>query len=208
MNLNEAIEKRRTVRDFQEKPVPPDVVRKIVAAGLKAPSNDHLRNWHFIVIPERDKRGELVALINAPQTREGARQVIDEWGLKDPLQREMYLDGIPKQHAMILNAGCLIIPCFYNPWPLLKPEILPSLNAFASIWLCIENMLLAAADEGVYGVTRIPFEDERSQLKHILSVPEGYEIPCCLALGYPAEGRPTIRQVPVDVDSRIHFDRW
>jgi nitroreductase len=208
MNIYEAIEKRRTVRDFQDKPVPTEVIRKIIAAGLKAPSNDHLRSWHFIVIPGRDRRAELVAHINAPQTREGAREVIDGWGLKDPIQREMYLDGIPKQHAMILNAGCLILPCFYYPWPLLKPETLPSLNAFASIWLCIENMLLAAVAEGVYGVTRIPFEEERCQLKRILAVPEGYEIPCTLALGYPAEGHLPIRQIPVEVDERIHFNGW
>jgi nitroreductase len=125
MNLYEAIEKRRTVRDFQDMPVPLEVVRRIIAAGLKAPSNDHLRNWHFVVIPERDRRAELIALIKAPQTREGAQAVIDAWGLKDPIQREMYLDGIPKQHAMILNAGCLILPCFYNPGRCSKRKCCP-----------------------------------------------------------------------------------
>jgi len=208
MDVYEAIEKRHTLRDFQDRPVPLEVIRRIIGAGLKAPSNDHMRQWQFVVIQDKARRRELVEYINAPQTRDGALAIIDQWGLKDPTQREMYLDGIPKQHSMIANAGCLIIPCFYNPWPLLKPEILPSLNGFASIWCCIENILLAAAAEGVYGVTRIPFEEERAQLKKILCVPEGFEIPCCLALGYPHEGASQIRQVAVDVDERIHLNTF
>ena len=88
---------------------------------------------------------------------------------------------------MLYNAGCLMLPCFRQPSPLLKPKDLSALNPFASIWCCIENILVAAAAEGIFGVTRIPFEAERKTLKQYLSIPPDYEIPCYLALGYPAE---------------------
>ena len=47
MELYEAIEKRRTIRDFEDKPVDMEVIKKILSAGLKAPTNNHLRQWEF-----------------------------------------------------------------------------------------------------------------------------------------------------------------
>jgi nitroreductase len=69
-------------------------------------------------------------------------------------------------------------------------------------------MLLYAAGEGIMGVTRIPFDEEISYLKTVLNVPEGYEIPCYLALGYPAARQPQIRQHPVNADRKIHLNQW
>jgi nitroreductase len=69
-------------------------------------------------------------------------------------------------------------------------------------------MLLAAASEGILGVTRIPFDSEIAHLKATLGIPEGYEIACYLALGYPANEQPAIRQTPVDIKAKIHEDRW
>ena len=55
---------------------------------------------------------------------------------------------------MLRDAGCLILRRS-GTGNALEPESLSALNSFASIWCCIENMLAAAA-EGILGVTRIP----------------------------------------------------
>jgi nitroreductase len=41
----EAVEKRRTVREFQAKPMEEEKLLRALAAGLKAPSHNHLRGW-------------------------------------------------------------------------------------------------------------------------------------------------------------------
>jgi nitroreductase len=207
MDIYEAITTRRTVRDFEHRPVPFETLRRILDAGLKAPSNDHMRKWHFVVVDDLETRQALVRVIPSVSVA-GARAIIDQWGLVDEVQREMYFDGIPKQVKMILTAGALVIPCFHQPWPLLKPESLSSLNAFASAWCCIENILLAAAAEGVFGVTRIPFDKESETFRTVLSIPEDYCVPCYLALGYPKPGAKHIRQHTVDVDERVYINRW
>ena len=69
-------------------------------------------------------------------------------------------------------------------------------------------MLVAAAAEGIFGVTRIPFEAERQTIKQALNVPAGYEIPCCLALGYPAENAARARQIDIRIEERIHLNGW
>ena len=45
MELYEAIYKRRIVRDFKDETVYDEIVKKIIDAGLQAPTHDHLRNW-------------------------------------------------------------------------------------------------------------------------------------------------------------------
>jgi nitroreductase len=85
---------------------------------------------------------------------------------------------------------------------------LSALNPFASIWCCIENILLAAVAEGIYGVNRIPFDEEITHIKALLNIPEDYEMPCYIALGYPAESVKLIKQHSIRVEERIHFNTW
>ena len=207
MEIYDAIKARRTVRDFEDRPIEPDLLRRIIEAGLMAPTNNHMREWEFIVFPQKKDRLKAIDLVRDRKQQE-AVDIVDKWGLVHDSQRNMYIDAIPKQHRMLIEAGCLIIPLFRQLEPLLQPGSLSSLNGFASIWCCIENMLLYAAGEGIMGVTRIPFDEEVGYLKTVLNVPEGYEIPCYLALGYPASKQPEISQHHVDTDKKIHMNQW
>jgi nitroreductase len=204
----QAIITRKTIRDFSDRKVQPEIVRKIITAGLAAPSNNHMRDWHFVVLQDRDARRELLDRIIHPVSRKGALGIINRWGLEDEAQRDMYLDGIPRQYQMLANAGCLILPFFKQERPLLKAKAMFDLNGFASIWCCIENMLIAASAEGIQGVTRIPFEEELPVIYEHLGVEEGYVNPCFVALGYPAEGAKRARQLEILPEDRIHIDRW
>jgi nitroreductase len=208
MNVYEAIAKRKTIRDFEPREIGLDMVKKLLGAGLQAPSNNHLREWEFIIIQDKSKRAELLNQVIKPRSKQEAIEIVDSWGMRDELQREMYIEAIPRQFSMLMHAGCLSLPCFRQRAPLLQPESLSSLNAFASVWCCIENILIAAAAEGIFGVTRIPMEDERETLKRVLGVPEGYEIPCYLALGYPAPAVARTRQKSILVEERMHVNEW
>ena len=203
-----AIANRKTIRDFADKEIPQDVIEKIIIAGLQAPSNNHMREWEFILLSDREKRRALLNQIISPLDEKDALAVINDWGMKDESQRAMYLDGIPKQYSMLDKASCLILPCFKQEAPLLKPTSLSSLNGFASIWMAVENMFIAAADHGIYGVVRIPMDDEKQIIKEKLQIPINYEIPCFLALGYPAENAKRAKQVPIDLKEKIHTDKW
>jgi len=128
--------------------------------------------------------------------------------MTDKEQKDMYLDAMPKQQSMIYNAGCLILPFFRKDTPLLQPKTLSSLNSFASVWCCIENILLAAASEGILGVTRIPFCNETEHIKKIIGHPDNYVLPCYLALGYPAEDAKIIMQKEISAKDRMHLNKW
>jgi nitroreductase len=210
MDVYEAIAARRTIRDFADRPIDREILLRILDAGVKAPTNNHLRQWHFVLVEDRQQRERLVRFFRREWSQEELGTWMDECGMEDDRQRAMYADGVPKQATMILGAGALVIPCFRQRGPLLgEKKSLHELNAFASIWAVIENVLIAAASEGVFGVTKIiSTPAETAHLRATLDIPEDYEVPCYLALGYPKEDAVRPKQVPVDIDGRIHVNRW
>ncbi len=213
MDIYQAFQNRQTIRDFEQtsgvpRMLDPALVRKLIQAGFSAPTNDHMRDWHFVLLNNLDKRSQLVSEVVSPISQKRAENIINRWGLTDTDQREMYLEGIPRQFSMLNNCGCLILPFYRQDLPLLKPKNLSALNYFVSIWLCIENIFNAAAAEGVYGVVRIPAPEESKIVKTRLNIPANYEFPCWIALGYPAPDAQRARQVSIDIDTRIHHNQW
>lgn len=206
MDVYEAIENRHTVRDFLEKPVPDEVLTRILAAGLKAPSHDHARDWHFVVIRDQEKIVETLAAVG--KKSEWQMEVVRNWQTATSEQREMYFDAVPKQTKMLMQSGCLIIPLFKAPSNLLEPKGLTDLNSFASIWAVIENIWLAATAEGIACAIRIPVYDEEDYVLKKLGVPAGFRMPCYLAFGYAAPNAPVLRQTPCPIEERLHFGDW
>jgi nitroreductase len=208
MDLYNAIYKRRTIRDFIDKEVPMETIERILDAGMKAPTNDHMRNWEFVVISDKEERLRLLDGMPARITGKKIERVLDTWKMTDECQRAMYIDAIPKQFFMLYNASCLILPFFRQDAPLLKPDSLSALNGFASIWCCIENILLAAAAEGLYVALRIPFDKEAAHIHEVLKNPDNYIMPCYLAIGYPSENAAWNPQKEYNIKEKIHINKW
>src|SRR5580765_4387674 len=52
MEVFEAVRTMLAVREFQDKPVPPESVRRIVEAGRLSGGSMNRQPWHFIVVRE------------------------------------------------------------------------------------------------------------------------------------------------------------
>lgn len=50
MNVRDALDSRRSVRDFLPTPVPGEVIRRVLAAASRAPSGGNLQPWHIDVV--------------------------------------------------------------------------------------------------------------------------------------------------------------
>ncbi len=207
MNIYEAIRARRTIRDFEDTLVAMPIIERIIDAGLKAPTNNHLRQWEFVVVNGKEEKAKVLRVKNMTN-RDECEKMLDSFGMTDEVQRDMYRAAMPRQFSMLYNAGCLILPFFKVREPLLQPSSLSSLNDFASIWCCIENMLLAAASEGIFGVTRIPMADESEHIKTVVGHPENYVMPCYIALGYPAKNASMPSQKEIHAKDRMHINSW
>jgi nitroreductase len=62
MEVFEAVRTLLAIREFQDKRVPPETVRRIVEAGLLTGSSMNRQPWHFIVVENRDSLRQLGAL--------------------------------------------------------------------------------------------------------------------------------------------------
>ena len=206
MELYEAIEKRRTIRDFTTEVVPDDVLNRILAAGLKAPSYDHARDWHFVVIREESRIADVLAAVG--KKAEWQMEVVRNWTTATDKQREMYFDAVPKQIKMLMQSRCLVLPLFKAPAKIMEPKGMTDLNSLASVWCVIENMLLAATAEGLGCALRIPIYDEEDYVLQRVSAPAGYKLPCYLAFGYPAPDAPVIRQTDCPLAEHLHLEKW
>lgn len=208
MELYEALEKRRTYRDFSGREVSDEILNRVIGAAFKAPTNDHLRQLEFVVVRGREN----IAKVTAPLAKNMAAfkelvAEVDESGDKDKMA--MFADALPKQQKMLMESGLLIIPFFRQlTCPLLKPAEQSSLNYFASAWCALENMLLAATAEGLGAVFHIPVNDETDKIKAIIHAPEDYEMTCLLTIGYPVENAFLPIQKEIDIESRIHKNIW
>ena len=63
MDALEAIHTRRSIRRYEDRPVPEELIQKMLAAAMTAPSARNAQPWQFIVIDDRKLLAE-VARIN------------------------------------------------------------------------------------------------------------------------------------------------
>lgn len=182
MDFYEVVQKRRSVREFQPKLVEEEKLLRVCEAGLKAPSHDHMRQWEFIFVRDATQRENVIGL-GAKAENVTSRTELEKTteGMTDELQKEMYLKALPVQKRMLISSPELLVVCFRMKKPLKECKTLYDLNNFASVWACIENILLAMAAEGLYGVTYIPHET--ASLKRILDMPQDYEIAAMIPMG-------------------------
>jgi nitroreductase len=59
MDVFEAIEERRSIRKYQDTPVPREKLEKILEAGRLAPSAKNCEPWHFIAVTDPEKKKAL-----------------------------------------------------------------------------------------------------------------------------------------------------
>ena len=205
MEFYSVIEKRRTFRDFSSKPIPQDKVKKILETGLKAPTYNHLREWDFILITDKSV---LQNMLNVDQvkddySKEELQKVFNGY---EEAAKQMYFNALPKQKKMILNAPEVIVVVYKPKTKITDCKRIYDLNCLASIWCCIENMLLSMAEEDLFGVTFVPQHTEN--LKSILSIPYELEIAAIIPFGYRSDKAKEIKQKRVNLEDRIHYNKW
>ncbi len=77
MEVFEAVRTGLAVREYQDKPVPPETVRRIVEAGRLTGSSMNRQPWHFIVVQNRDMLRQLGALAKTgPYTAQAALAIV------------------------------------------------------------------------------------------------------------------------------------
>ncbi|MBM4257434.1 MAG: nitroreductase family protein [Deltaproteobacteria bacterium] len=196
----------RAMRRLKSDPIPEATLKKIIEAGIHAPSGGNLQDWAFVLVRDAD----------------GKRFIRDRYyGMWQKLaaDRPMPADLPPARMRMYQAAAHLaehlhevpviLLACArqdYPPFAKFGYERASVATVHGSIYPAVQNIMLACRALGVGTViTTIHccFEEE---LKQKLGIPAEMEVSALLPLGYP-QGNfgPTKRQ---SVEAVIHWDRW
>src|SRR5215218_651064 len=161
MELREAILRRRMVRAFQDRPVDPEVVDRMLEHAVHAPSAGFSQGWAFLVLTEPDDRTRF-------------------WDAVFPERRESF------SHPGIFMAGCVIVPLSHKDayldryaepdkgWTDRDPERWPVPYWDLDTAMASLLMLLTVVDEGLgacfFGIPPTAIPSFRSEF----AVPPGY----------------------------------
>ncbi|MDI9590667.1 MAG: nitroreductase family protein [Acidobacteriota bacterium] len=199
MEFYETVHRRRSIRQFEERPIPREAIERIVEAGLAAPSSNHQRRWQLVVLSERAGILELSKHIRNVPCR-----------FKEPRtpQQEMMKIAYPRQRSMVAEAACVIAPTFHCKYPISEEGGGWGLNDYGAAWALVENMLLAATAEGLGSVVHIPTKREPVEIRELLGIPEPWYLPALVVLGWSAPDAETPRQVEVSVEKNVRWQTW
>ena len=179
----EAINKRRSVRAYDPKPIPRDVINTIIEAGNQAPSTGRMvkgnvlqfQPWRFVVVEDPAFRQKLVQT-----TMPIWRKFIENMKEMDPELYEKIMtlyEAIPKPKDLV-----------YYGAPVILFVIGPISNAVSCALAC-ENIMIAATSLGL-GSCYVGFGamvKGNAEVVQALELKDGERIYGPILLGYPKE---------------------
>lgn len=71
--------RRRTVRDFDARPIPDGVLEEAIRVAATAPSGAHVQPWRFVIVTDRGVRARLRAAAEAEEREFYTRRASAEW---------------------------------------------------------------------------------------------------------------------------------
>ena len=207
MEFYEVIDKRRTVREFLDRDVDFEVIKRILEAAYKAPTWNHNRNWHYIILKTPEEKEAILEY-----AKREAGKFNEERYLNMPrpypitLGQKMFAHAMPRQYSMLATAPYVIIPVFRMKD--VGGGDFSKLNPLTTAWCAIENLFLAATAEGLACSMRIPMNEEHEAVKKKLKVPATYMMPVFIGIGYADPNEKELEQTAPDYEKQLHFGSW
>ncbi|MBN1691947.1 MAG: nitroreductase family protein [Dehalococcoidales bacterium] len=161
--LMEIIKSRKSIRAYQDKPLPKQVVKDILEAAKYAPTARNMQELAYRVVTNKDLMDKLSK------------------GIAEALQKE----GLP------LKGPPGVRPSFFYGAPLLILVIAPKDNNWAATdaALAVQNILLYATsiDLGACFIGMARFIEKDKELCKLVNIPDSRTIAAAVICGYPAE---------------------
>jgi len=200
-DLFEIMQTTRAMRRLKPDPVPDELIRKILQAGVCAPNGGNTQRWRFLVVKDqRIKQQVQVYYKRAFDEVIGPRYLSS--APPPGVTREAYV----RQHAAVQyltdhfhEAPVWIVACIEEAAP-------PTRWSGASIYPAVQNMLLAARALGLGATLTTRHLLYEKEAEAALGLPSGVHSYAILPIGYPM-GRfgPVGRGPLADV---VYEDRW
>ncbi len=143
-DLAAIIQGRRSVRAFQERPVPREAIERALAAAAWAPSPHGRQPWRFAVIERQERRAAL------------ADAMASAWEVQlrlDGQSEEIVQLRLQKSRERLTTAPVLVLACLYledlDVYPDPDRQAAETTMAIQSLGAAVQNLLLTVYAEGL-----------------------------------------------------------
>ncbi len=173
------LRRRRTVRDFSDRPVPRDIIENCLRAAGTAPSGANQQPWHFVVVSDPAIKRQIRRAAEAEERAFYEERAPDEWlealaplgtdATKPFLESAPYLIVIFAQNYGLRPAGHKIKHYYVSE----------------SVGIATGMLIAAVHNAGLVSLTHTP--SPMGFLGEILNRPPNERAFLVLVVGYPAE---------------------
>jgi nitroreductase len=187
MDVEEAIKKRRAVRTYTDKPIPDEVLDRVLRLALRAPTGGGAQAWALMLVKDPAKRLEIAELIIR-----GASEYFQVLRPKKEGTSDEEHAAWAKEYAETVLGTYRVAPAWilalYVPRYPYPPEMAEGgyLDDVISVSFAVENMMLVAREEGLGTVPTTAFQRyEKDRLREIVGIPPEADPLIVTPIGYP-----------------------
>jgi len=218
MDVYEAVTSRRAVRGFLERPVPPDVLDRVLSAAAWAPSGSNLQPWHIYVVtgaPLRELKKLATERVANGDPWDDREYVMYPPILKSPygerrsaFGKERYSalgiareDWEARQRAAIANWDCFGAPAAlfcYVDRDLGMPQ-------WSDLGMYLQTVMLLLRAEGLHSCPQMAWSQVRATVADIVSPPGELMLFCGMSIGYEDPAVKYIRTGRAPLEETVTF---
>ena len=200
MDYNDIVHERRSIRGYQQKPVPRELIEEIIDLAKRAPSSMNTQPWHFHVITgeplERIRKGNTEKMMSGSAVD---REIKMNHGYEGPhRERQIEIavqlfeamgiarDDKPKRQDWVMRGFRQFdapVSIVITVDKALEDDTIAHFDCGAATY----GLVLAAWSKGLGSVINGQGIMQSSVVRENANIPEDEVIMTCVAMGYPSD---------------------
>ncbi len=179
VTFRKEMQRRRTVRQFSDRPIPREIIEECLLTAGSAPSGANLQPWQFVVVSDPRTKHEIRVAAEQEEDEFYHRRAPQEW--LDALA----VIGTDEYKPFIETAPYLIVIFGKNHSQLPDGRHVKNYYVNESVGIATGFLIAAIHNAGLVSLTHTP--SPMGFLNDILHVPPDIKPFLILVVGYPAE---------------------
>ncbi len=197
MNVTDAVTTRRSVRQFLDKPVPREVLERVLTTAQRSPSGGNTQPWNAVILtgqPLAELHGNIVGKLMSNPAGEGIEYAVYPKLLEGRYEQQRRAVGIGMFEALGLaredkagrigqmaknfhSFGAPVQLFTYTPKYLGPPQ-------WSDMGMWLQTIMLLLREEGLDSCAQEIWAQYGEFMKQQLSIPDDHIFFCGMAIGY------------------------